>query len=109
MTDQRPWLSQYPAGIPANIDLTRFTTLKELLADSTKQFGPKPAFTCTPTSKPSDPEDHHDRIDFIFVRGDSLVVEEAHVVGEKNPEADIVVVPWPSDHRAIVATVRFPQ
>ncbi len=46
MTDQRPWLTQYPAGIPANIDLTRFTTLKELLADSTKQFGPKPAFTC---------------------------------------------------------------
>ncbi|MBC6996687.1 AMP-binding protein [Neolewinella lacunae] len=46
MTDQRPWLTQYPAGIPANIDLTRFTTLKDLLADSTKQFGPKPAFSC---------------------------------------------------------------
>ncbi len=67
----------------------------------------QPAFTWTPTSDPSDPEDHHDRIDFVFARGAGLTVEEAHVVGEKSPEADIVVTPWPSDHRAIVAKVRF--
>jgi exodeoxyribonuclease III len=67
----------------------------------------KPAFTWTPTGDPSDPEDHHDRIDFVFARGAGLTVEEAHVVGEKSPEADIVVSPWPSDHRAIVAKVRF--
>ncbi|MEZ4869068.1 MAG: esterase-like activity of phytase family protein [Caldilineaceae bacterium] len=67
----------------------------------------KPAFTWTPTSDPSDPEDHHDRIDFVFARGAGLVVEEAQVVGEKSPEADIIVTPWPSDHRAIVAKVRF--
>lgn len=67
----------------------------------------KPGFTWTPTSEPTDPEDHHDRIDFVFARGSSLVVESAAIVGEKSPEADIVVVPWPSDHRAVVATVRF--
>lgn len=67
----------------------------------------KPAHTWTPTSEPSDPEDHHDRIDFVFARGDGLVVEKAAIVGEKAPEADIVVTPWPSDHRAVAATVRF--
>ncbi|MFZ2099009.1 MAG: endonuclease/exonuclease/phosphatase family protein [Oricola sp.] len=67
----------------------------------------KPAFTWTPTTEASDPEDHHDRIDFVFARGDGLTVEAASVVGEKSPEADIVVDPWPSDHRAIVATVKF--
>lgn len=67
----------------------------------------KPAFTWTPTTDPSDPDDHHDRIDFVFARGKNLVVKSAAVVGEKKPEADIVVDPWPSDHRAIAATVQF--
>jgi endonuclease/exonuclease/phosphatase family metal-dependent hydrolase len=67
----------------------------------------KPAFTWTPTTEPSDPEDHHDRIDFVFARGAGLKVEKAAIVGEKQPEADLVVTPWPSDHRAVTATVRF--
>lgn len=67
----------------------------------------KPGFTWTPTGDPSDPEDHHDRIDFVFARAADLVVEKAGIVGEKEPEADIVVTPWPSDHRAVAATVRF--
>jgi exonuclease III len=67
----------------------------------------KPGFTWTPTTEPSDPEDHHDRIDFVFARAPNLVVEKAGIVGEKAPEADIVVTPWPSDHRAVAATVRF--
>lgn len=67
----------------------------------------RPGFTWTPTSEPSDPEDHHDRIDFVFARAERLRIEEAAIVGEKEPEADIVVTPWPSDHRAVVATVTF--
>ncbi len=67
----------------------------------------RPAFTWTPTSKPTVKWDHHDRIDFIFARGDDLTVEDAAIVGEKRPEAGIVVTPWPSDHRAVAATVRF--
>jgi hypothetical protein len=66
-----------------------------------------PAFTWTPTSEPSAPDDHHDRIDFVFARGANLKVESAAIVGEKAPEADIVSTPWPSDHRAVAATVRF--
>ena len=67
----------------------------------------KPGFTWTPTTAPDDPEDHHDRIDFIFARAPQLEVLRAGIVGEAAPAADIVVTPWPSDHRAVVATIRF--
>lgn len=67
----------------------------------------KPAYTWTPTSEPTDPEDHHDRIDFALVRAKDLKVEDASIVGEKPEAAEIVVTPWPSDHRAVVAKVRF--
>ncbi len=67
----------------------------------------KPAFTWTPTTAPDDPTDHHDRIDYVLARGKGLTVESAGIVGEKAPEADIIVAPWPSDHRAVVATVKF--
>jgi exodeoxyribonuclease-3 len=67
----------------------------------------KPGFTWTPTSDPKAADDHHDRIDFVLARGATLEVLSAGVVGEKTPEADIVVTPWPSDHRAVVAKVRF--
>lgn len=67
----------------------------------------KPGFTWTPTSAPDDPEDHHDRIDFALAKAASLEVLEAGIVGEKAPEADVVVTPWPSDHRATFARLRF--
>jgi exodeoxyribonuclease III len=54
-----------------------------------------------------DEREHHDRIDFIFARGPGLTIESAGVLGERVPEADLVLVPWPSDHRAVMATVRF--
>ncbi len=66
----------------------------------------KPAFTWTPLwSTEDDPEDHHDRIDFVFVRG--ATVTGAAIVGEDGPRSDFVVDPWPSDHRAVAATVDF--
>jgi endonuclease/exonuclease/phosphatase family metal-dependent hydrolase len=67
----------------------------------------KPGFTWTPTSEPKDPEDHHDRIDFVLAKAKDLTVLEAGIVGEGSPQADIVVTPWPSDHRASYARVRF--
>jgi exodeoxyribonuclease III len=67
----------------------------------------KPGMTWTPTTEASDPEDHHDRIDFVFARGNGLKVLSSAVVGEKAPEADIIVTPWPSDHRAVVSKVEF--
>lgn len=67
----------------------------------------KPGFTWTPTTAPNDPEDHHDRIDFTFGKAEGLVVLAAGIVGEKAPEADIVVTPWPADHRATYARITF--
>ncbi len=67
----------------------------------------KPAFTWTPKGDPAAKDDHHDRIDFVLARGAGIKVVKAGIVGEQAPEADIVVTPWPSDHRAVVATVTF--
>lgn len=67
----------------------------------------KPAYTWTPTTATDDPADHHDRIDFVFVRGAGISFEAADVVGEKAPEADLVVTPWPSDHRAVRVRIRL--
>ncbi|MDA0706126.1 MAG: endonuclease/exonuclease/phosphatase family protein [Proteobacteria bacterium] len=68
----------------------------------------KPGYTWTPTTAVDDNDDHHDRIDYIFMRAPAGRIESVFVVGEKSPEADIVVTPWPSDHRAVVATVSIP-
>ena len=62
----------------------------------------RPGFTWSPLIGTSSGEDHPDRIDFVLVRG-NFIVREAVVVGEDPDHADIVVSPWPSDHRAIVA------
>jgi len=69
--------------------------------------GTKPGMTWTPTSEPTAKDDHHDRIDFALARAKDLQVIAAGIVGEKAPEADIVVTPWPSDHRATMAKVKF--
>lgn len=67
----------------------------------------KPAFTWTPRYDEAASDDHPDRIDFIFARGEGLAVTDADIVGEDGPRSDIPVMPWPSDHRAVVAEVRF--
>lgn len=64
-----------------------------------------PGFTWSPLISADTPDDHQDRIDFVFVRGPGIVVEHALVVGENTQNADIVVSPWPSDHRAVVAQI----
>jgi endonuclease/exonuclease/phosphatase family metal-dependent hydrolase len=68
----------------------------------------KPAYTWTPFTAPDDPGDHHDRIDYVLVRGAGLVISAAQIVGEQAPQADLVVQPWPSDHRAVLVTVQLP-
>lgn len=45
-TDQRPWLAQYPKGVPANIDAEKYTTLAELVQVSLTKYANKPAFSC---------------------------------------------------------------
>jgi hypothetical protein len=73
-----------------------------------------PGRTWTTTTRLDDPHDRHDRIDFVFVDlGDaaataSRLVRAAQVIGESTANADVAVSPWPSDHRAVVATVQIP-
>lgn len=67
----------------------------------------RPGLTWTPTTDPKDPNDHHDRIDFVLVcHGLAEDLQSAEVIGEKPPAADRIIKPWPSDHRAVLATVR---
>ncbi len=65
----------------------------------------KPGFTWTPLKKADDPTIHHDRIDFVYFKGKGVKVTDAKVIGENEENADIVVAPYPSDHRAVVATL----
>ena len=43
-----------------------------------------------------------------MLRADGATVIDAAVVGEASPASDIVVEPWPSDHRGVVVTVTLP-
>lgn len=67
----------------------------------------KPAFTWTPRTDEAATDDHPDRIDFVFARGEGLGVTDAWIVGETGPRTDLAVDPWPSDHRAVLAEIRF--
>ena len=70
----------------------------------------KPGLTWTPVTRRDDPKDRHDRIDFVFVHvpgaAASDAIESVEIVGESKAQADIVVESYPSDHRAVVATIR---
>jgi exodeoxyribonuclease III len=68
----------------------------------------KPAYTWTPRYPEDADDDHPDRIDNVLVRGAGVTVKDAAIVGEDGPRSDIKVMPWPSDHRAVVATVVLP-
>ncbi|MEO8106499.1 MAG: endonuclease/exonuclease/phosphatase family protein [Actinomycetes bacterium] len=50
-----------------------------------------------PDGKPAD------RIDMTFV-SDGIAVEDSSIVGEEgSPDTEVVVAPWPTDHRAVVS------
>jgi exodeoxyribonuclease-3 len=68
----------------------------------------KPGFTWSPNITAEAPDDHPDRIDFIFARGVGMQVNSAHIVGETGPWTDIAIEPYPSDHRAVVAIIALP-
>jgi long-chain acyl-CoA synthetase len=43
---ERIWLKQYPAGVPADIDVSLYPSLVELLEESFKTFADRKAFIC---------------------------------------------------------------
>ncbi len=46
MTDQRPWLKNYPTGIPANIDAEAYPCLVDLIEETFDKYRKKTAFAC---------------------------------------------------------------
>ena len=93
-----------PVKYPATLKVVSagFTdTFRKVHPDEIKTRG----YTWTNKTTPQDPNDFHDRIDFVFSRGVEVI--DSKVVGENQQNADIVVSPWPSDHRAVVSTVKI--
>jgi long-chain acyl-CoA synthetase len=45
MNTQRPWLSGYPEGVPADVDVNAYTSLTGLMRDSFQRFSDRTAFT----------------------------------------------------------------
>ncbi|MBF6330779.1 endonuclease/exonuclease/phosphatase family protein [Nocardia transvalensis] len=76
----------------------------------------KPAYTWTPgyPSPSVEANEVHDRIDFVYAAGPSTTLD-SKVIAEPapaqplpgdfgGPHADVVISPWPSDHRAVAST-----
>lgn len=91
-----------PVQYPATLKVTQaglIDTFRKAHPDEIANRG----YTWTNTTKPNDPKDFHDRIDFVFCAGAKIIKSE--LVGENDANADIMLSPWPSDHRAVVSTV----
>lgn len=63
-----------------------------------------PGSTWTPLTEPTDPKDHHDRIDFVLYQGQGIAPQRVDIVGENEKNATIVVAPYPTDHRGVLTT-----
>ncbi len=46
MSTNKPWLANYPSGVPANIDPEAYTTLVDLFIETFEKYRKRPAFTC---------------------------------------------------------------
>jgi len=44
--DQRPWLSNYPAGVPSNVDLDKYESIVDFVSECLKMHANKPAYEC---------------------------------------------------------------
>ena len=87
---------------------TSTTLAKAGFRDSYRTIYPdeikNPGITWSPAYQVGDPRTHHDRIDFVYFKGKGLEVKEVKILGENEEYADLVVSPYPSDHRAVVGT-----
>jgi long-chain acyl-CoA synthetase len=43
---EKIWLKSYPPGVPAEIDVNQYASLREVLEDSCAKFGSRPAYSC---------------------------------------------------------------
>ncbi len=100
-------LCPLPVAFPSTLAVTG-AGMRDAFRSAFPNEVQRPGWTWTPTTKPDDPQGRHDRIDYVFVGGADFTVEGCEIVGEDRAFADVVVQPYPSDHRAVVATVELP-
>lgn len=82
------------------------------LADAFRTVWPdevaRPGYTWTPGIPPPtvSADEVHDRIDFVYFQGPGVAVLKALNVGydPTNPNTDLAIPGYPSDHRAVLAT-----
>jgi long-chain acyl-CoA synthetase len=46
MSEEKPWLKQYPPGVPANIDADKFENLNAFIDHALKKYKKRKAFSC---------------------------------------------------------------
>jgi long-chain acyl-CoA synthetase len=45
-TVDKIWLKSYPKGVPAEIDVRQYSSLRDVFEEAVSKFGPRPAYTC---------------------------------------------------------------
>ncbi len=108
-TPEAAELGRHPINVswPASLELTKAGFVDAYRVAHPDEIN-NPGYTWTPLTEVNDTNDHHDRIDFIYVKGENVKVEKVEMAGESEEHANIVVTPYPSDHRAVVATFALP-
>ena len=107
-TDAAAKVGRHPIKVayPTSTELA-----KAGFSDSYRKIYPdemkNPGLTWSPKYKADDPTTHPDRIDFVYFKGNGLEVNDVKIVGENEENADIVITPYPSDHRAVVADFKL--
>ena len=71
---ERIWLKQYPAGVPAEIDVTQYPSLVELLEESFAKFRDRKAFICMDKS-------------MTYRELDEMSLRARRLAAEQGPEA----------------------
>jgi len=65
-------------------------------------------FTWSIKTTETDPQDHHDRLDFVFIHQQYChCLKNVQIIGEKKERADVIITPYPTDHRAVLAEFQF--
>ncbi len=65
----RPWLSAYPPGVPADINADKFASITDVFAQSCEKFRHLPAFTCMGKTVTYDDLDHQTRALAGYLQG----------------------------------------
>jgi long-chain acyl-CoA synthetase len=70
MSTQRPWLANYPSGVPAEIDLSEFSSVVAVLESACERFRNRPAFSNMGKQLSYDDVDRLSRQFAAFLTGD---------------------------------------